>query len=335
MTWQIYQGDALETLKQLESESAHCCVTSPPYWGLRDYGVEGQMGLEPTPQEYIAKMVEVFREVKRVLRPDGTLWVNIGDSYMSNPKPDIGDPKNMVGRQRIDNPNRQRIEGLKPKDMVGIPWRLAFALQEDGWWLRSDIIWSKPNPMPESVIDRPTKAHEYIFLLSKSSRYFYDYEAIKEPITESSVNRLSQDIEHQAGSYRVPGKSNGPMKAVIKTSGNKERKINASDRLNTHMGSSIPWEGSTRNKRTVWEVATQPFSEAHFATFPPKLIVPCILAGCPEGGKVLDPFAGAGTTLYVAEHLSRNSTGIELNPAYCEIIRRRMGGLEINLFQAQ
>jgi len=336
LTWHLYQGDALETLKQLESESVHCCVTSPPYWGLRDYGVDGQLGLEPTPQEYIARMVEVFREVKRVLRPDGTLWVNMGDSYMSNPNPDIGDPKNIVGRQRIDNPNRHRIQGLKPKDMAGIPWRLAFALQDDGWWLRSDIIWSKPNPMPESVTDRPTKAHEYIFLLSKSSRYFYDQEAIKEPITQSSVSRLSQDIEHQAGSYRVPGKTNGPMKAVIKTSGNKERKINASDRLNTHMGSSIPWEGSTRNKRTVWEVATQPFSEAHFATFPPKLIVPCILAGCPEGGKVLDPFAGAGTTLFVAEQLERNSIGIEINPVYCEdIIRPRMARLQMNLFAMQ
>lgn len=337
LTWQLYQGDALQTLKQLESESVHCCVTSPPYWGLRDYGVGGQLGLEPTPQEYIAKMVDVFREVKRVLRSDGTLWVNMGDSYMSNPNCDIGDPKNMVGRKRIDNPNRHRIQGLKPKDLVGTPWRLAFALQDDGWYLRADIIWSKPNPMPESVTDRPTKAHEYIFLLSKSSRYYYDAKTIREPLAESSISRLSQDIENQTGSARANGgrKTNGNMKAVRK-SGNKERKINASDRLNTHMGSSIPWEGDTRNKRTVWTVATQPFSEAHFATFPPKLIVPCILAGCPEGGTVLDPFAGAGTTLYVAEQLERNSIGIEINPVYCDdIIRPRMDRLQPSIFQAQ
>lgn len=387
VTWQLYQGDALQTLKQLESESVHCCVTSPPYWGLRDYGVDGQLGLEPTPKEYITKMVEVFREVKRVLRPDGTLWVNMGDSYASDPGKGYygNDPKNPA-----KGTARARTLSLAPKQLVGIPWRLAFALQEDGWWLRSDIIWSKPNPMPESVTDRPTKAHEYIFLLSKSSRYFYDYEAIKEPCVQdeyangfrggaycnnSTFNNSEGGKRTNTGNLtardRVRGSkgviNNPPNSALrikvpagwdvkpgahgtinregrtvgeynevpVRKSGNKERKINASDRLNTHMGSSIPWEGSTRNKRTVWTVPTHAFPEAHFATFPPDLIVPCILAGCPEGGTVLDPFAGGGTTLFVAEQIERNSIGIELNPDYCEIIRRRMGGLQPSLFQVQ
>ncbi|MDD3040436.1 site-specific DNA-methyltransferase [Bacteroides sp.] len=311
MTWQLYQGDALKIIKDLVSESIHCCVTSPPYWGLRDYGVEGQLGLEPTPEEYVSKVVEVFREVKRVLRKDGTLWLNLGDSYAKEGLSGMGDPT--IGERNLGGmePIKKKIpQGLKPKDLVGIPWRVAFALQSDGWYLRSDIIWSKPNPMPESVIDRPSKSHEYIFLLSKSNRYYYDYKSIKEPVTESSIKRLAQTtLADQRGSSRVPCKTNGNMKAV----------------------GGIEY----RNKRTVWNIPTSRFSEAHFATFPTELVKPCILAGCPVGGTALDPYAGSGTTLFVAEQLERNSVGIELKPEYCSLINRRMAGIETNLFQMQ
>jgi DNA modification methylase len=322
MAWQLYQGDALETLKQMEDESINCCVTSPPYWGLRDYGAEGQLGVEPTPEEYVAKMVEVFREVKRVLRDDATLWLNMGDCYNS-PNTHSGKvDKVNWGLQRVldakaNNPGTTNT--LKPKDLIGQPWRVAFALQADGWYLRSDIIWSKPNPMPESVTDRPTKAHEYIFLLSKSSRYFYDAEAIKETaVNEGKIVQCGPNS--RADVDRVPRETlKQDLIGKRQYTGFNERWANN------------PCNG--RNKRTVWTIATQPFSECHFATFPPKLIEPCILAGCPEGGTVLDPFAGAGTTLYVAEKLWRNSVGIELNPDYCKIIERRMAGIEPNLFE--
>lgn len=319
MAWQLYQGDALETLKQMEDESINCCVTSPPYWGLRDYGCDGQLGLESTPEEYVANMVEVFREVKRVLRKDGTLWLNLGDSYYSNFGGGSGTctTGNKEALQQRGRNILPKHDNLKSKDLVGIPWRVAFALQADGWWLRSDIIWAKPNPMPESVRDRPTKAHEYIFLLSKSDRYFYDNEAIKEPVAEST--------KMWGGGKQGWGPSN----------------TKHSTPQGTH-GPSLRGEGrcgessdGKRNKRTVWNISTKPFSEAHFAVFPPELPEICIKAGCPQGGTVLDPFAGAGTTLYVAEQLGRNSIGIELNPDYCGIIRRRMGGLEMNLFQIQ
>ncbi|MDD4775148.1 MAG: site-specific DNA-methyltransferase [Syntrophomonas sp.] len=345
MAWELKQCDCLTELRKLPDESVNCCVTSPPYWGLRDYGVDGQLGLEPTPEEYTVKMVEVFREVKRVLRKDGTLWLNLGDSYASNISNNGGysDKSTLAGFSRPDtkgglaNESGKTVKlahGLKPKDLVGIPWRVAFALQKDGWYLRSDIIWAKPNPMPESVTDRPTKAHEYIFLLSKSERYYYDAEAIKEPITESSVVRLAQDIDNQAGSQRVPGKTNGPMKAV----GKKDKQRRHSRR---HAGFNDRWNQMTtseqhsmgRNKRTVWNIATKPFSEAHFAVFPPEIPEICIKAGCPEQGWVLDPFAGSGTTLMVAAQLWRNAIGIELNPEYCELIKRRMAGIEVNLFQ--
>ena len=312
MAWQLYQGDALETLKQMEDESINCCVTSPPYWGLRDYGVDGQLGLEPTPDEYVAKMVEVFREVKRVLRKDGTLWLNLGDSYASDTKGSGGHNTKQDSNTGSWTGVIKLNHGLKPKDLVGIPWRVAFALQADGWWLRSDIIWAKPNPMPESVTDRPTKAHEYIFLLSKSNRYFYDNEAIKEPASNKGKLVSLGDKSFSRGQAKGKG---------IKPSGNG----NADEYL-------VP---AGRNKRTVWNITTKPYKEAHFATFPPELPEICIKAGCPQGGTVLDPFAGAGTTLYVAEQLGRNSIGIELNPEYCEIIRRRMAGLEMNLFQIQ
>lgn len=303
----IIQSDCIEGMKALPSKSVHCCVTSPPYFGLRDYGVEGQLGLEDTPEAFIGGMVKVFREVRRVLKDDGTLWLNIGDSYNSSPgKRKIGDA--IGGKQQTNSgsntaPSRY-VEGLKPKDLIGIPWMLAFALRADGWFLRQDIIWSKPNPMPESVTDRCTKAHEYIFLLSKSAKYYFDAESIKQPISDASVQRLSQNVEGQVGSARVPGKTNGTMKAV------------GQDKA---------------NKRSVWNVTTKPFREAHFATFPPELIVDCIKAGSPIGGLVLDPFMGAGTTGLVAKKLSRHYIGFEINPAYIAIAEARLKK-ELGLF---
>jgi len=303
----ILQGDCVQSLKQLADESVQCCVTSPPYFGLRDYGNDGQIGLEPTPDEYVAKIVEVFREVRRVLRKDGTLWLNLGDSYASfrdgKAVPDStrgDDTGTLVPKGSAKNRMASTFRGtaIKHKDLIGIPWRVAFALQADGWYLRQDIIWHKPNPMPESVQDRCTKAHEYVFLLSKSDRYFYDNQAIAEPVAESSVKRLTQpNIENQSGSNRVPGKTNGPMKAV----GNCE----------------------SRNRRTVWTINTQPFRGAHFATFPVELPKLCILAGTKAGDVVLDPFGGSGTTGQVALELGRSAILCELNPEYVELIRHR------------
>lgn len=306
MTVRILIGDCRERLKGLPSGSVHTCVTSPPYFGLRDYGQADQIGLEPTPAEFVAALVEVFREVRRVLRDDGTLWLNLGDSYAGyhgNKNAEVptsatnGWTNGTNENARTSTANRN---GLKPKDLIGIPWRVAFALQADGWFLRQDVIWHKPNPMPESVRDRCTKAHEYLFLLSKSPRYYFDADAIAEAVAPASVARLAQDVESQSGSERVPGKSNGTMKAV---------------------GSA-----ESRNKRSVWTVATQPFKEAHFATYPPELIEPCILAGAPRGGLVLDPFGGAGTTGLVADRLQRDAILIELNPEYAEIARNRLQG---------
>ena len=332
MSVTILCGDALDQLKTLPDESVHCVVTSPPYFGLRDYGHEGQIGIEDSPQEFVAALVEVFREVRRVLRSDGTAWVNLGDSYSQSGKggnPEGSEWSGFVGNKDREasakpRPMNAKSFGMKPKDLVGIPWRVAFALQADGWYLRQDIIWHKPNPMPESVRDRCTKSHEYIFLLAKSMRYYFDQLAIMEPLASSSVSRLAQDIASQKGSDRVPGKTNGTMKAV-RRSGNKERKA-ATERGCPRDGvdGSIPWEGSIRNKRSVWTVTTQPFKEAHFATFPPALIEPCILAGCPPGGVVLDPFGGAGTTGLVADRLQRDAILIELNPAYADMAERRI-----------
>lgn len=361
MSVQILIGDCRERLAELPDASVHCCVTSPPYFGLRDYGVDGQMGLEATPDEFVSGMVAVFREVRRVLHDDGTLWLNIGDSYSGSGRggnPEAGTKQGtnrgsqsvglLYGReQESRDAERARIKaqndaiacsGVKPKDLIGIPWMLAFALRADGWYLRQDIIWSKPNPMPESVRDRCTKAHEYLFLLSKGPRYHYDAEAIAEPISAASVARLAQDVENQAGSSRVPGKINGTMKAVRKSRNrttfrggsycNNESFDNDGDMKSK--GGDVVRESGTRNRRSVWEVPTQPFKEAHFATFPPALIEPCILAGCPKGGTVLDPFGGAGTTGLVADRLQRNAIMVELNPEYAEIARNRMqrdGGL--------
>lgn len=365
----ILCGDALAVLRTLPSESVHCCVTSPPYWGLRDYGtarwgggdagcsheppqewteqkfnahhaldgstgtqsaaakcrwynedgscpacgarrIDDQIGLERTPEEYIGRLVEVFREVRRVLRGDGTLWLNLGDSYASSPPGNsttgVSAKSTLHGvndasaayRETLEAGHAQKrntiVGGLKPKDLVGIPWRVALALQADGWWLRQDIIWSKPNPMPESVTDRCTKSHEYVFLLSKSGRYNYDADAVKE-------------------------------KGVSERSGNLSRK-DATGRGCPASGvdGNVPWSGADRNRRDVWTIPTQPFPEAHFAVMPEALARTCILAGCPAGGVVLDPFGGAGTTAKVAQDLGCDSVLIELNPKYRAIAVKRL-----------
>ena len=333
----------------LADKSVQCCVTSPPYWGLRDYGVSGQIGLERTPDEYVTSILAVFREVRRVLKDDGTLWLNLGDTYANVGKwgrhsgwrhtaSENGDDtcrrrRGVGSKHRVetemDGPNRGDLPGLKPKDIVGIPWRVAFALQADGWYLRSDIIWSKPNPMPESVTDRPTKAHEYIFLLSKSERYFYDAKAIGEPVTASTVERLSQaTLDQQQGSARVPGKTNGNMKAVAPRFGGSKYGENDAEEYRTKSGNEYTLKDGIRNARTVWQIATQPYSEAHFATFPEELPRRCILAGCPEGGTVLDPFNGSGTTGAVAVKHGRHYVGLELSPEYIAMARDRIGKAE-------
>jgi DNA modification methylase len=347
MNYKIIQGDCIESLKTLDNESVNCCVTSPPYWGLRDYGTaewkggdpkcshkrdskhsdscstgqknlegaigdgiyktecpkcgatrkDSQLGLEETPEEYVANMVKVFSEVKRVLTKDGTLWLNLGDSYAGSGKGPAGNLKDK-GERHLENVTKPYTDSvLKGKDLVGIPWRVAFALQADGWYLRQDIIWHKPNPMPESVADRCTKAHEYIFLLSKSSKYYYDHEAIMEEASYKdqprggSKNRYEQ---HEFGG---------------------DNKIY-----------------NTRNKRSVWTVNTRPYPEAHFATYPKKLIRPCIKAGCPQGGVVLDPFGGSGTTAEVANELQRDAILCELNPKYCELIEKRLSLTQMDMF---
>ena len=314
----IYNMDCLEGLKQLPDNSINCCVTSPPYWGLRDYGVEKQLGLESTPEEYVAKMVEIFREVRRVLRKDGTLWLNLGDSY-ANANPGSGGQCKLSGagrnmtEARYTNIKRD-VSSLKPKDLVGIPWRVAFALQADGWYLRSDIIWHKPNAMPESVTDRCTKAHEYIFLLSKSQHYYYDHEAIKEPAAYDGRKDtfLKGSPKYEKGV--VPGQVEHSMAAK----GHERWKKN-------ERGEYV------RNKRSVWTIPTKPFKEAHFATFPPDLIEPCILAGCPAGGVVLDPFMGSGTTAIVALKQNKNYIGFELNSKYCDIANKRINDQEAQM----
>lgn len=327
MTVRILTGDCRDVLKTLPDESVHCVVTSPPYWGLRDYGVDGQIGREESPDAFVAGMVEVFQEVRRVLRDDGTAWVNLGDTFQ-NAKGQAGgvDPKQPARRHRL-RPNDVSIPGLKPKDLIGIPWMVAFALRADGWWLRRDIIWSKPNPMPESVVDRPTSAHEYVFLLSKSKRYFYDAEAIKEPAIYFGL--ANQD---ESG-FKNPQSFDGKHKAGYRSSGPKG---NAKTfRGGSYVGGqpgprevagNTPNESGMRNARSVWEIATAPFSEAHFATFPPALAERCIKAGCPVGGTVLDPFGGAGTVGLVADRLQRDAILIELNPEYAAMAERRIRG---------
>ncbi len=354
--FRIINADVLEGLRGLPSESVHCCVTSPPYWGLRDYGtgtweggepdcehrsptmrdgrnedraqlagsaatnaaqlllahrsacgkcgavkVDKQLGLERTPEEYTARMVEVFAEVLRVLRADGTCWMNLGDCYNSVNGFHRGEKYMDGGVPRtMEYPDRSGC-GLKPKDLVGIPWRVAFALQADGWYLRSDIIWHKPNPMPESVTDRPTKAHEYLFLLTKSERYAYDAASIKEPIT--SLHSIARN-KSTPRNFGASGEHNG-----CRTDRGRFADIETED---------------GRNKRTVWSIATEPYAEAHFAVMPTQLVEPCVMAGCPEGGTVLDPFAGSGTVGVVALRHARDFIGIELNPVYAEMARNRI-----------
>ena len=308
MTVRILTGDCRDVLATLPAESVHCCVTSPPYFGLRDYGCVGQIGLESTYQDFVAQMVAVFREVRRVLRADGTLWLNLGDTYAGGGNGGSGSFEHHRANWRqvpARSGQRNSVSGLKPKDLCGIPWRVAFALQADGWWLRQDIIWSKPNPMPESVTDRCTKAHEYVFLLSKSERYYFDQKAIAEPAVKAGQVLHSHDT------------------------GAKDRQdVSDTNDRRTRIGLAN-WDQAqpdTRNKRSVWDVTTAPFAKAHFATFPPALIEPCILAGCPKGGVVLDPFFGAGTTGLVADRLQRDCIGIELNPAYADMARKRIIG---------
>lgn len=294
----VLLADALEGLRTLEPESVHTCVTSPPYYNLRDYGVAGQIGNEDTPEEFVEKLVEVFREVRRVLRPDGTLWVNIGDSYAtrSGPQPPTN-TRNSCGHTAKRTPS-----GYKYKDLIGIPRLLAFALRADGWYLRQDIIWNKSNCMPESVRDRCTKSHEYIFLLSKSERYYFNPQAIREPA----------GTKGNARSFRGGGAYTGG------------RSFNNSAEVARESHGNVRNDTGTRNKRDVWTVSTTGFRGAHFAVFPEKLIEPCILAGCPEGGTVLDPFTGSGTTGAVAKKLGRNFVGVEINQEYHEMATQRI-----------
>jgi DNA modification methylase len=342
---QIFYGDALTILRsQFADESVQCCATSPPYWGLRDYGVEGQLGLEATPELYVASMVEIFREVWRVLKADGTLWLNLGDSYAGSgqgwmkdgtvaggpkQKTNLGTMQRAESTVGFDKPRNyissRQENGIKPKDLIGIPWMVAFALRLDGWYLRSDIIWHKPNPMPESVTDRPTKSHEYLFLLTKSERYYYDAEAIKEPAIYAGEYKTPDGWDTSTGKGHGSFHKNGREKGFKKS--DKQR-----GHGRRHDGFNDHWDAMTkaeqcsgmRNKRSVWTIATQPYPEAHFATFPPKLIEPCILAGCPVGGMVLDPFAGSGTTLAVAKQLGRQAVGIELNADYITLAQARL-----------
>ncbi len=305
----ILCGDAFEVLKSMADESVHCCVTSPPYYGLRDYDIDGQLGLESSPLLYVERLVSIFRQVKRVLRSDGTLWLNLGDSYCApngrsagnsyenkGPKSQL---KHMVAAQDIGI--RKKFGDAKPKDLLGIPWRVAFALQDDGWYLRQDIIWAKPNPMPESVKDRCTKSHEHIFLLSKSAKYFYDAEALKEPCSPGNVNDFLKR----------------------KTLNNKGDHGGTRKDLSRSREDYMP-EDFKRNRRDVWTITTRPYPAAHFAVFPPTLPELCIQAGCPEDATVLDPFHGAGTTGLVALRLGREYIGIELNPEYVELSKKRI-----------
>jgi DNA modification methylase len=295
----LLQGDALEQLQTLESKSVQCCVTSPPYWGLRDYGATSQLGLEPTLEAYIANMVAVFRQVSRVLRDDGTFWLNMGDSYGQNQGNGFDTHSDGGIRKALAATSKVKT-GLKPKDLCGIPWRLAFALQADGWYLRSDIIWHKPNPMPESVTDRPTKAHEYIFLLAKQERYFYDADAIKEPVAPGNEGATTGFYSNRANAMGIVPSGNEAIPISLQ-----------------------PTRSEMRNKRSVWTIPTQPYVDAHFATFPEEIPKLCILAGSKLGDTVLDPFAGSGTTGQVAIELGRRAVLIELNPDYCEMIRVR------------
>lgn len=303
----LITGDCIESMKKMPAQCVNTCVTSPPYFGLRDYGMEGQIGLEDTPDAFVERLVEVFREVKRVLRDDGTLWLNLGDSYCNTNGYARAQPE-FQRKGRNDAPANDRNldalhnAGFKTKDLIGIPWRVAFALQADGWYLRQDIIWHKPNPMPESVRDRCTKAHEYIFLLSKEPRYYFDAEAFKEPSVDPESHKgmrpRSADKRNENPFFRT--------------------------KVGDHANGKVY---ETRNRRSVWTITTKPYKGAHFATFSPDLIEPCILAGCPEGGTVLDPFGGSGTTAGVAIAHKRKAILCELNPDYADMVNDRVSSI--------
>jgi DNA modification methylase len=327
--WRILEGDCRESLATLEAGSLQTCVTSPPYFGLRDYGHDGQIGLEPTPDEFVAAMVEVFRAVRRVLRDDGTVWLNLGDTYAggvgqtgrNDSQRDTPGGRGGSFRGGARTATGQRANA-KPKDLLGIPWMVAFALRTDGWYLRSDIIWAKPACMPESVQDRPTRAHEYLFLLSKSPRYFYDADAIREEARDWSTGGPGTGIADTADRYGAGNGGNGGLAKLAErykeAHGEDGRALTATGERHTFVHPKGP------NKRSVWTVSTQPFPGAHFATFPPKLIEPCILAGSAEGDTVLDPFSGSGTTGMVALRHARSYIGCELNPEYVRLSRDRI-----------
>lgn len=332
MEYEILVGDCLQRLFGIPDNSVHCVVTSPPYYGLRDYGVDMQIGMEATPQEFIARIRDVFREVRRVLRPDGTCWVNMGDSYNANGRVGHGSRDGYKqGTVRAsaagDDNARGTDKTLKPKDLMGMPWRLAFALQDDGWWLRQDIIWAKPNGMPGSQQDRCTSSHEYVFMLTKSATYWSDFDAIKTPPRESSLIRTAQNLQMQAGSHRANGggKTNGTIKAS--RGSDKQR-----GHSRQHAGFNDRWDAMSREDqqsmpammRDVWFIPPAQFAEAHFAVMPEELARRCIIAGCPAGGTVLDPFSGSGTTGIVALKNRCNYIGIELNPEYAAMSERRL-----------
>lgn len=322
---QIITGDALEILRQLPDGCCSMCVTSPPYYGLRDYGADGQIGQEETPEEYVDRLVEVFREVRRVLSDDGTLWLNIGDCYAGSGKGRMRDGTHSQKGQNIESYGQKSGKlkraptagAIKRKDLFGIPWLLAFALRTDGWYLRSDIIWEKPNAMPESVKDRPTRAHEYIFLLSKSQHYYYDAEAVKEP----AVGFYNAAPAGSRGNARRRGNSR-----TFRGGGAYTHSQAADNSANVERQSHglVPNETGKRNRRSVWKVATRPYKGAHFATFPEELVRPCILAGSRTGDTVLDPFAGSGTTGAVAVKEGRHFIGIEINPTYSKMSEQRI-----------
>lgn len=302
----LRQGDARD-LSFLPDATVQCCITSPPYWGLRDYGLADGIGLERTPEEYVANIVQVFREVWRVLRDDGTLWLNLGDCYASDNKGSGGPSEKQTSNRGSRYMSGRLNHGLKQKDLVGIPWRVAFALQADGWYLRSDIVWHKPNPMPESVTDRPTKSHEYVFLLAKQARYYYDAEAVREP--SNGTWNSAKDWKGREN-LTAPELTKGADRELQRTRG---------------FGPHHPDEDRTgRNRRDVWTIATQPYKGAHFATYPEKLVEPCILAGSRAGDTVLDPFCGSGTTGAVAKRHNRKFIGVDMNADYLEMARKRI-----------
>ncbi len=332
----IVNADCLQHLRTMPDECIDCVITSPPYYGLRDYGCDGQIGLEQTPEDYVARLVEVFHEVKRCLKPEGTLWLNLGDSYCGtgSKAPEHQDPKNKHGLLKQVESHTSRLPGYKQKDLIGIPWMVAFALRADGWYLLQDIIWAKPNPMPESVKDRCTKSHEYIFLLTKSPKYYFDQEAIQEDATsydgrKDTMNKGSKKYNRSGivpeGSHRQTMAANGHERWKFKNLADKGQRPNT---IHLRRADGMPEEMfPVRNKRDVWSVCTKPSPEEHFAMYPEELVKYCVEAGCPVGGVVFDPFMGSGTTAAVARKFERHFYGTELNPKSHAIAVRRVSGI--------